>query len=34
VTVTVTSDSLVAVDGQLTINPGGHAVTVVVSLKL
>jgi RNA polymerase sigma factor (sigma-70 family) len=33
-TITVTSKSLVAVAGQLTINPGGHTVTVVVSVKL
>ena len=33
-TITVTSNSLVAVAGQLTVNPGGHAITVVVSVKL
>jgi hypothetical protein len=31
-TVTVTSTSLIALDGQLTVNPGGHTVTVVVSI--
>jgi RNA polymerase sigma factor (sigma-70 family) len=34
VTVTVTSTSLVAVDGQLTVNPGGHTITVVLSVGL
>jgi hypothetical protein len=33
-TITVTAHSLVAVAGQLTVNPGGHAITVVVSVKL
>jgi len=32
VTITVTSTSLVAVDGQLTVNPGGHTITVVLSV--
>ena len=31
-TVTVTSTSLIALDGQLTVNPGGHTVTVVLSI--
>jgi hypothetical protein len=34
VTITVTSTSLVALDGQLTVNPGGHTITVVLSLSL
>ena len=34
VTVTVTSTSLVALNGQLTVNPGGHAITVVLSISL
>jgi RNA polymerase sigma factor (sigma-70 family) len=34
VTITVTSTSLVAVDGQLTVNPGGHTITVVLSVGL
>jgi hypothetical protein len=34
VTVTVTSTSLVALDGQLTVNPGGQTVTVLVSIRL
>jgi RNA polymerase sigma factor (sigma-70 family) len=34
VTITVTSTSLVALDGQLTVNPGGQAITVVLSLGL
>jgi len=34
VTVTVTSTSLVALDGQLTVNPGGRTVTVVLSIGL
>jgi RNA polymerase sigma factor (sigma-70 family) len=34
VTVTVTSTSLVAVDGTLTVNPGGQAITVVLSVSL
>jgi RNA polymerase sigma factor (sigma-70 family) len=33
-TITVTSNSLVAVAGQLTVNPGGHVVTVVISVGL
>jgi RNA polymerase sigma factor (sigma-70 family) len=33
-TITVTSTSLVAVDGQLTVNPGGHTITVVLSVGL
>jgi hypothetical protein len=32
VTITVTSTSLIALDATLTINPGGHAVTVVLAL--
>jgi hypothetical protein len=32
--VTVTSTSLIALDGQLTVNPGGHTVTVVLSVGL
>ena len=34
VTITVTSTSLVALAGQLTVNPGGQAITVVLSLGL
>jgi hypothetical protein len=34
VTVTVTSTSLVALNGQLTVNPGGQAITVVLSISL
>ena len=34
VTITVTSKSLVALDGQLTVNPGGHTITVVLSIGL
>jgi RNA polymerase sigma factor (sigma-70 family) len=34
VTVTVTSTSLVALDGQLTVNPGGQTITVVLSVSL
>ena len=33
-TVTVTSTSLVALDGQLTVNPGGRTVTIVISVGL
>ena len=33
-TVTVTSTSLIALDGQLTVNPGGQTVTVVLSVGL
>ena len=34
VTITVTSTSLVALDGQLTVNPGGQQITVVLSIGL
>ncbi len=34
VTITVTSTSLVALDGQLTVNPGGQTITVVLSVSL
>jgi RNA polymerase sigma factor (sigma-70 family) len=34
VTITVTSTSLIALDGQLTVNPGGHTITVVLSVSL
>jgi len=34
VTITVTSTSLVALNGTLTVNPGGHAITVVVTISL
>ncbi|HWM97900.1 MAG TPA: sigma-70 family RNA polymerase sigma factor [Streptosporangiaceae bacterium] len=34
VTVTVTSTSLVALAGQLTVNPGGLGITVVLSISL
>ena len=34
VTVTVTSTSLVAVNGQLTVNPGRHTITVILSVSL
>ena len=34
VTITVTSKSLVALDGKLTVNPGGLTITVVVSISL
>ena len=34
VTVTVTSTSLVALNGQLTVNPGGHSITVVLTISL
>ena len=34
VTVAVTSTSLVALDGQLTVNPGGRTVTVVLSIGI
>jgi hypothetical protein len=34
VTVTVTSTSLVALNGQLTVNPGGQAITVILSVSL
>ncbi len=32
VTVTVTSTSPIALKGQITVNPGGHTVTVVLSV--
>jgi len=34
VTITVTSASLVALGGQLTVNPGGQTITVVLSIRL
>jgi len=34
VAITVTSTSLVALNGQLTVNPGGHAITVVLTISL
>jgi RNA polymerase sigma factor (sigma-70 family) len=34
VTVTVTSTSLVALNGQLTVNPGAHTIAVVLSVSL
>jgi hypothetical protein len=34
VTITVTSTSLVALTGQLTVNPSGHAITVVLTISL
>ena len=34
VTITVTSTSLVALGGQLTVNPGGHTITVLLSVGL
>jgi len=34
VTITVTSTSLVTLDGQLTVNPGGQTITVVLSIGL
>jgi hypothetical protein len=34
VTITVTSTSLVAVHGQLTVNPGGQTITVLLSIGL
>lgn len=34
VTVTVTSTSLVALDGQLTVNPGGQTIAVILSVSL
>ena len=34
VTITVTSKSLVALDGKLTVNPGGLTITVVLSISL
>jgi RNA polymerase sigma factor (sigma-70 family) len=33
-TITVTSTSLISLDEQLTINPGGYAVTVVLNISL
>jgi hypothetical protein len=33
-TITVTSSSLVALDGQLTVNPGGRAIAIVISVGL
>ena len=33
-TITVTSPSLVTLDEQLTVNPGGYTVTVVLNLSL
>ena len=33
-TITVTSTSLVAVNGKLTVNPGGHVVVVILTLSL
>ena len=33
-TITVTSPSLVTLDEQLTVNPGGYTVTVVLSVSL
>jgi RNA polymerase sigma factor (sigma-70 family) len=33
-TITVTSTSLVALDGQLIVNPGGQAIAVVLSISL
>ncbi len=33
-TITVTSSSLIALDEQLTVNPGGYTVTVVLSVSL
>ena len=32
--VTVTSSSLITLNEQLTINPGGHTVTVVLNISL
>jgi len=34
VTITVTSTSLLGLDGQLAVNPGGHSVTVLLSVGL
>jgi hypothetical protein len=34
VTITVTSKSLVALDGKLTVNPGGLTITVVLTISL
>jgi len=33
-TITVTSTSVVALAGNLTVNPGGHTVTVVLTISL
>jgi len=33
-TITVTSSSLITLNEQLTINPGGHTVTVVLNISL
>ena len=33
-TITVTSTSLVALNGKLTVNPGGQTITVVLSISL
>jgi len=34
VTITVSSTSLVALNGQLTVSPGGHSITVVLTVSL
>ena len=34
VTITVTSTSLVAVNGKLTVDPGGHEVIVILTLSV
>ena len=34
VTITVSSKSLVALDGKLTVNPGGLTITVVLTISL
>jgi hypothetical protein len=34
VTITVTATSLIALDTQLTINPGGQVVTVLVTISV
>jgi hypothetical protein len=33
-TITVTSASLISLDDQLTVNPGGYTVTVVLNISL
>ena len=33
-TITVTSSSLIALNEQLTVNPGGYTVTVVLNISL
>ena len=33
-TITVTSSSLISLDEQLTVNPGGYTVTVVLNISL